>query len=1328
MRHHVPTRPRLHSVVVLALAATGLLAVQAPSVALADGPSDGHASGTLAISQTFGHVGTPQTWTAPSGVTSVVVTARGAQGSPGESPVGMQGSSAVATAGGAGGRGGQVQARIAVTDGEQLTLVVGGAGAVRGGGYNGGGAGGLGAAFGDQTCGIVNSTIYQPCRGGGGGGASDVRLGGTDLDDRVLVAGGGGGGGGGFAGYWTFQPGGNGQADGDASTSTTPGVGGNGAQGAYGNTYPPTYGRGGGGGGGGYLGGNGAAGMDAGAAPSGGGGGSDYVDAALAEPTIARDVNIGNGSVALAYQAPSELQLDLSAPQIRADGTDTVTATVSLTAGGIAMPGQPIVIAADRGVEVGTVTDQGDGTYTASLSGAGLATSVGAGTVTATVGSLVGTRALAVQSGPAAYVVLTSDRGVLAPSDTSGTTLTATVVDAAFHAVAGATVDLTTSADASSTTMTETAPGLYTAHIDAQATDTTYTATTAGMSGSVAIGSQLGAGSADVVRTFASTGDQQTWTVPTGVTSAAVVARGAAGGGLYGQGGFGGQTAAELAVSAGRSLVVMVGGAGGNPEATTSTTSYNMSNGGFNGGGSGCMQFDCMFGPTYYIDGGGGGASDLRLGNDLGSRLLVAGGGGGSARFGGFGGAGGGGPFSTTPGQGDSATYNERRPGGGGGYLGGASSFGSAGGGSSFVLDSGPLAATDTSTQSGTNPGDGRLEISFQQPATLSATSPTGRLRADGTSTVAVTAALVDAAGDPLQGGQVSATVDQGATASAVVDNGDGTYTTTITAGTKRSDLTVTFGTGTLSATATVVQGPSRVALALSSPTVIGDGTSTVNATATFADGDDDGIGAEDVTIDATGGHTTVGPVTDLGDGTYTATLTSTRALGTDTITASNGDLSATASLEVVHGPAASFTFSDQSTGAVVGTPASVTVTVHDDFGHVATSYAGSPGIVDDLEGSPTGCGTKASDGCAHTVSLGSFVDGVATLGFTVYRSTDAGHVTLTDGSVRAVLGPFVVAPQVAHHLAVGSPSAPFTVGTAGAVTITVRDRYDNLAPTQTSDVALTSSDLSAVYPAALTIGAGDRGSKTVAVTLGTTGTQTLTASAPGLVPGTATLAGHLAPAITSSDVVTFRAGDTGQTHVVTTTAGFPGTRTIGLTGDLPQGLSAVVDQTAGTITISGVPSASDAGRWGLTVTASNEAGVAVQHLVITVSGTPPTVPAPVPPAPVVPPAPPVTTAPPALLEPPRFLTAAKAYATSRQAFAFRVAAAGGSRVRLTAGRVPAWLKVTRLDAGRLKLKGTPTKAGTYSVVLTASSPDGVVKQVLKIVVRKKKAESHRDG
>ncbi len=117
-------------------------------------------------SQTFEYVGrSSQTFQVPSGVTNVTVTAEGA-GTP--------------SAG-----GGFVKATIGVRPGATLAILVGGSPSGYRGGYNGGADGGV--------CGV-----HGPCplRAQGGAGASDVRVGGSALKDRVLVAGGAGGNGG----------------------------------------------------------------------------------------------------------------------------------------------------------------------------------------------------------------------------------------------------------------------------------------------------------------------------------------------------------------------------------------------------------------------------------------------------------------------------------------------------------------------------------------------------------------------------------------------------------------------------------------------------------------------------------------------------------------------------------------------------------------------------------------------------------------------------------------------------------------------------------------------------------------------------------------------------------------------------------------------------------------------------------------------------------------------------------------------------------------------------------------------------------------------------
>jgi len=231
---------------------------------------------------TFNFTGSVQTYTVPSGVTSLLIDMQGAKGGDNNNwPSGTYPSQ--------GGNGGRVQAVLAVTPGQVLNIFVGGQGAVGttsadpAGGFNGGGAGG---------------TDFSSYAGGGGGGATDIRIGSTDLSSIVLVAGGGGGAGldnsggnmelGGAGGGLT---GGNGYWDG----SNTAGEGGYGGTQSAGGASGSGAGSAGtlaiggdayssgasGGGGGGYYGGGGG-----GSAWSAGGGGSSYTDPILATAVV----------------------------------------------------------------------------------------------------------------------------------------------------------------------------------------------------------------------------------------------------------------------------------------------------------------------------------------------------------------------------------------------------------------------------------------------------------------------------------------------------------------------------------------------------------------------------------------------------------------------------------------------------------------------------------------------------------------------------------------------------------------------------------------------------------------------------------------------------------------------------------------------------------------------------------------------------------------------------------------------------------------------------------------------------------------------------------
>jgi gliding motility-associated-like protein len=114
---------------------------------------------------TFNFTGSVQEWVVPPCVFEVCATVRGAKGG-----------------GVNGGNGATVNACFPVQPGQTLYLYVGGMGTqgANSGGWNGGGTG-------HASTGLPTRASF------GGGGASDIRIGGTGLANRVIVAGGGGG-------------------------------------------------------------------------------------------------------------------------------------------------------------------------------------------------------------------------------------------------------------------------------------------------------------------------------------------------------------------------------------------------------------------------------------------------------------------------------------------------------------------------------------------------------------------------------------------------------------------------------------------------------------------------------------------------------------------------------------------------------------------------------------------------------------------------------------------------------------------------------------------------------------------------------------------------------------------------------------------------------------------------------------------------------------------------------------------------------------------------------------------------------------------------------
>ena len=257
-------------------------------------------SGTLS-STTYSYTGSNQTWTAPSGVTSITLSAWGAGGGGGSCAI--AGSTATDSGDGGGGAG-FCGATVTTTPSTTYSILVGQStisvnstsatnnATAYGGGGNGGGQSSqrLGGTGGGRTEFSIGGGLNVPAgtrilvAAGGGGGSSAYQSAELALD-------GGGAGGGGLTGLsgvgtGTVPTGGTQSAGGSAGTGNggggqaafagLAGLGG-GAQGSN-VAIDVGYSSGGGGGGGFYGGGGGDSAGSAGKRAQGGGGGSSYAN------------------------------------------------------------------------------------------------------------------------------------------------------------------------------------------------------------------------------------------------------------------------------------------------------------------------------------------------------------------------------------------------------------------------------------------------------------------------------------------------------------------------------------------------------------------------------------------------------------------------------------------------------------------------------------------------------------------------------------------------------------------------------------------------------------------------------------------------------------------------------------------------------------------------------------------------------------------------------------------------------------------------------------------------------------------------------------------
>lgn len=379
-------------------------------------------------------------------------------------------------------------------------------------------------------------------------------------------------------------------------------------------------------------------------------------------------------------------------------------------------------------------------------------------------------------------------------------------------------------------------------------------------------------------------------------------------------------------------------------------------------------------------------------------------------------------------------------------------------------------------------------ELLQTPPISLSVALSPDTIAANGRATTTATVTLL-ADGAPVSGEHVTlASSEAGESIGPVTDNGDGTYTAAITASTTVSAATITAtddsAPAPASATATLHQVAPQVSVALSPAQIAANGRATTTATATVT-GPQGSLSGEPVALGSSDAGESIGPVTDNGDGTYTATITASKTTGTATITAtdeaSTPSASATASLDQVT-PKVSVTLSPDTIAANGRATTTATVTV---------LAAGTP-----LSGEQVAfASSDAGESISPVIDNG---DGTYTASITASKAVGNSTITAEDDTVDPPAAATTILTQQSPTVSISmSPSTIAADGrTTSTVTVTVTGPQ---GPLSGEPVALASSD------AGESIGSvTDNGDGTYTATITasrTVGTVTITATDASVSP-----------------------------------------------------------------------------------------------------------------------------------------------------------------------------------------------------------------------------------
>jgi hypothetical protein len=209
---------------------------------------------------------------------------------------------------------------------------------------------------------------------------------------------------------------------------------------------------------------------------------------------------------------------------------------------------------------------------------------------------------------------------------------------------------------------------------------------------------------------------------------------------------------------------------------------------------------------------------------------------------------------------------------------------------------------------------------------------------------------------------------------------------------------------------------------------------------------------------------------------------------GTPSITMTDVDTAAASSVNIQVNPAAANSFLVTAPGAATaGTAFSATVTAQDAFNNTATGYTGTVHF-------------SSSDPQAALPANSTLTNGVGSFSVTL-KTVGNRTITATDTVTSSIIGtsaPVVVTAGPAKNFSWSVPPTA-TVGFAFPATLTVLDNFNNIAPTYTGSVQLSTTGTPTVTPSGanpytFTSGAGsDNGVHTFSFTASTGAGSTFT-------------------------------------------------------------------------------------------------------------------------------------------------------------------------------------------------------------------------------------------